>query len=274
MNIKSNNGVKANQFNMKVLSILERLTNFLLILFTVSSAYAASVINQIHHVSADDLSILPNPFPSQIFSDFPLSSSMVLEDFAVTNAELKITKVSALFRAINGFDSFQDVTSIHVSVFDDLTLASTTLEGNIANEQLSLAEAILITKVVDGSGTYEYGRVDIEIVITLPTPGKYWIGIAPEATSDKQFFLQSATPAVSGGQNAQFANPGGGFAVDPLLNVGHDASYAITAVPEPSSLTYSIVFSLSLCLYRRRSSEFTAGRKTKNSRASSQTETV
>lgn len=231
-----------------------------LVLALISSSYAAlscsgnlCVLNQIHQESGDDFSLLPTSYPSQIFSDAPLSHSMVIDDFTVNSTTLSISRVSALFRAQSGFTSFQDISKFSVSIFSSIENASTNIIGDIAYHELGLSEGVSITQVIDGSGNFEYGLVNISLLLALPGPGTYWIGIAPNAESGKQFFLQSADPLVSGGQNSLFINPGEGFAVGTMVHIGHDASYSITAIPEPSCLTYTLAMVMCLGLYRHRS---------------------
>jgi hypothetical protein len=218
-------------------------------LLAPSQGYAVLVLNHIHHVSGSNLSLLPNPAPSQIFPDAPLSNSLVIEDFTVTGADLRITRVSGLFRALAGFTSFQDVINYKI-IFDNSGTVSPTLAGNVANLTISPGVGVTVTQLLDGTTAYQYGRVDIDLDVLLPSAGQYWIGIAPIADSQKQFFLMSATPPISGGQNARFVNPGEGFLQGPVVNLGHDAAYAVTAVPEPGALPLWLM-GAACCLSKR-----------------------
>ena len=212
---------------------------------------AAIVLDHIHHSSGDDFSLLPSPLPSQVFTDNSDYNSMVLEDFIVSESELKITRVSGFFKALAGFSSFQMIAAYQVSIFNDVGLAAGTLSGNIA-DLLAAVSMITVSQVFDGSGSFEYGAVSIDIDVTLPSSGRYWLGIAPVADSATQFFLERAVPADSGGQNAYFANPGEGFGLTALSNIGYDAAYSVVVVPESSTVLYFVALPWIVCFQRRR----------------------
>ena len=212
---------------------------------------AAIVLDHIHHSSGDDFSLLPSPLPSQVFTDNSEYNSMVLEDFIVSESELKITRVSGFFRALAGFNSFQMITAYQVSIFTDVGLAAGALSGNIV-DLLAADSMISVLQVFAGSGSFEYGVVSIDVDVILPSSGHYWLGIAPVADSSTQFFLESAMPSASGGEDAYFANPGGGFGLTALSNSGYDAAYSVIAIPESSTILYFVALSWIVFTQRRR----------------------
>ena len=56
-------------------------------------------------------------FTSQIFSDFPDSDSMAIDDFTVTGSQLRLTGVSALFEARAGIASFDSIPEYLVNIY-------------------------------------------------------------------------------------------------------------------------------------------------------------
>lgn len=224
---------------------------FGLVLMRAPRSEGALVLDHIHHSSGDDFSLSLGSMPSEVFTDNAEYNSMVLEDFIVTGPELKVKRVSGFFKAVAGFNSFQMIAAYQVSIFNDVGLAAGTLSGNIA-DLLAVVSMITVSQVFDGSGNFDYGEVSIEVDVTLPSSGHYWLGIAPIADSATQFFLERALPTDSGGQNAYFANPGEGFGLTALSNIGYDAAYSVVVVPESSTILYFVALPWFVCFQRRR----------------------
>lgn len=217
---------------------------------------AAFVIDQIGTVASYDLNSGPGPTPSQIFTDFPDYSCMVLEDFAVTAEQLEVTHVSALFRAQGGFVGFQSVNAYALSFFSDPALASVGLSGDIASLMVLSGAGVTVTPVIDGGGTHEYGLVSLNVNVLLPSAGQYWVGLSPVSASSVsgQFLLLNsgaADPMSAGNAISRFANPGDGFGLGEISAINLDHAYSVTAIPEPSFelLAIPCVFGW---LYRRK----------------------
>jgi hypothetical protein len=200
---------------------------------------AAVVLNQIGDVNAYLFDALPGPTPSQIFTDFPSYDCTVLEDFTLTGTELRITQVSVLFRAQGGFISFQDIQGYYLNFFSDPGLAATTLTGNVASFEITPGAGATVTQVIDGSGTYEYGLVSLNVDIAMPSAGNYWVGVSPKApVSSGQFLVMSngatGTSVTPGNANGRLANPADGFGAGALTATNLDYAYTVIIVPEPN----------------------------------------
>ncbi len=219
---------------------------------SVGLSDGAFVLDQIGSVYDYDPGAGPGSTPSQVFTDFPDFSCMVLEDFTVTADELQITSVSALFRAQGGFAGFQQVDGYSLSIFSDPALAATGLSGDVANLLVVAGSGVL--ELVDDSTQFEYGLVSLDVSIFLPAAGQYWFGVSPVSASSVsgQFFLQNsgASGGIPGNQDARFANPGDGFGLGSFSTSDLDYAYSVTAVPEPVTATLAL---LSGCgwLFRR-----------------------
>jgi hypothetical protein len=217
-----------------------------------ADCHGATILNQVGDAGTYDFGSLPNPTPSQIFTDFPDFNCMVLEDFTCTGSELEITSVEALFRADGGFAAFQEVQGFMVNVFSDSALLAGTLAGDIASLTMIAGLGVSVTQVLDGSGNHEYGLVNLDLNLSLPSPGKYWIGVSPIASSAVagQFFMQPSNATIPQAANARFANPAQGFGGDALSVLGSHFAYSVTAVPEPA-FTFPSALILCACLCSR-----------------------
>jgi hypothetical protein len=207
------------------------------------AAPGAVVIDQIGSLSPFDSSLLPPPSPSQIFTDFTDFNCSVLEDFSVTSGELRITRVSVLFRAQEGFLKFQDIQSYYVNFFSDVILAGTSLTGDVRSVSVPAGANASVTQVTDTSGAHEFGLVVLDVDVQLPSAGTYWVGVSPVAsfTVAGQFYVQTTTTGTSGPANARFANPQEGHGVGALSTPGNHFAYTVTAVPEPAVLSFWVL---------------------------------
>lgn len=217
---------------------------------------AAVVLNQIGDVNTYLFDTAPGPTPSQIFTDFPSYDCTVLEDFTLTGTELQITQVSVLFRAQGGFISFQQIQSYYLNFFSDPGLAATTLTGNVASFEITPGAGATVTQVIDGTGTYEYGLVTLNVDIAMPSAGNYWVGVSPKtAVSAGQFLLMNngATGAVTpGNANGKLANPEQGFGGSSLASTNLDYAFYINGIPEPATVTLWIIGGCGWLCRRRR----------------------
>jgi hypothetical protein len=217
---------------------------------------AAMVLDQIGTLSEYDLNAGTGPTASQVFTDFPDFSSLVLEDFTVTADELEITDVAALFRAQGGFAKFADVDGYALQIFSNPSLAAAGLGGDVASLIVLAGSGASVTQVIDSGGSFEYGLVSLETSVFLPSAGQYWIGVAPIAASSVagQFRLMNSgasDPVNPGGTDARLANPGEGFGLGALSIVNLDHAYSVNAVPEPCSAVCAIA-GLGMFLRRKR----------------------
>lgn len=216
------------------------------------------VLNQIGDVNLYNLDPGTNPSPSQIFTDFPDYSSALLEDFTVTDSQLKITNVSALFLAQAGFDKFATVGMYRFNIFSGPSAAESDLTGDVASLLVLPGIDAFVTQV-HGGGLLEFGLVSLSLNIDLPSAGTFWMSVSPVAASavSGQFFLlnDGATgPVTPGGENAHLANPGDGFGLGTLSIVNLDHAYSMTVVPEPTMASLTILGGLGLMCRRKRSS--------------------
>jgi len=220
------------------------------------TAGGAVVLNQIGDVSAYVFGAAPGPTLSQIFPDFPDYDCTVLEDFTVSSAELRLTQVAALFRAQAGFISFQNIQGYYLNFFSTPDLAATRLTGDVGSVMISPGSGASVTQIIDNAGPYEYGLVSLNVDIPMPSAGNYWVGVSLKSTvTTDQFFLMNsgATGAVTpGNANGIWANPGLGFEAGALVAKNLDYAYAVTAVPEPATITLWILGSCGWLCRRQR----------------------
>lgn len=220
-------------------------------------ASAAVVLNQIGDVEAYLFGASPGPTPSQIFTDFPSYDCTVLEDFTVSSAELRITEVSVLFRAQGGFTSFQDIQGYYLNFFSDPALAATTLKGDVGSFMISPGSGVTVSRVIDGSGTHEYGLVRLDVDIPMPSAGTYWVGVSPKAAvATGQFLLMNngatGSSVTALNANGKLANPEQGFGGASLTSTNLNYAYSITGVPEPAAITLWMIGGCAWLCRRRR----------------------
>jgi len=217
---------------------------------------AAVVLNQIGDVNAYLFDASPGPTPSQIFTDFPSYDCTVLEDFTLTASELRITRVSVLFRAQGGFVSFGDIQGYYLNFFSDPGLAAVTLTGDVASLEIAPGSGATVTQVIDSSGPYEYGLVTLDVDIPMPSAGNYWVGVSPKAAVATGQFLLMNNGAVgdvtAGNSNGKLANPGLGFGVGALTSTNLDYAVSIIGVPEPAGFPLWIIGACGWLFRRRR----------------------
>ena len=171
---------------------------------------------------------------SQIFSDFPAFDSLALDDFQIEGEDLTIRTVQVLIFAQNGFDSFESVNGYQLSFFDDPSLASTSLNGNVVDESIAIGSG---ESMVSRLGITDYGILTLVGEWELPSEGTYWVGVAPEAPVSVagQFLLANGGAGVDGGSNGLFVNPENGFGEGTSQVVATDFAYLVStvAIPEP-----------------------------------------
>ena len=201
------------------------------ILFLQGLSAQVTPLDQIGDPLSYDLSASIPPNVSQIFSDFRDFDSLALDDFQIEGEDLTIRTVQALIFAQSGFDSFDSVSGYQLSFFDDPSLASMSLSGNIVDES-----------IIAGSSVSRLGDTDFAILTLvgeweLPSEGTYWVGVAPEAPFSVagQFMLANGGAGVDGGSNGLFVNPENGFGGGTSQVVAADFAYLVSteAIPEP-----------------------------------------
>ncbi|MEP4078029.1 hypothetical protein [Haloferula sp.] len=223
----------------------------------ISASEGAVVINHIGDLVSYDFNGGVDSSPSQIFTDFPTFDSVVLEDFSVTSDLRQVTRVSVLFHSQGGFDSFDDVEGYSLSIYTDANFAGVSLIGDVANLLVMTGSGAAVSQVIDSSTGNEYGLVTLDVDITLPSAGTYWIGVSPKSSlsASGQFLIPyggatgSTTP---GNSDARLANPGEGFGMGTLTVLDQDYAYSVTSIPEPGFVPLWIVSGAALCLRRNR----------------------
>lgn len=233
------------------------------ILTTDPIARAASVIDQIGALATAasyDFSTLPEPSVSQIFPDFPDSSSAALENFTVTSSQLNVTEVGVVFRALGGFEDFSNLDGFLLNIFSDVSLAGTSLQGNVASLTINAGSNLSITEIVDTSGFHSYGLLRFTLDLDLPEPGEYWIGVSPVSNAETlgQFMLLASPVAGLGVPDARLANPGNGFGVGTLSLTDNHHAVSVTAVPEPGAALLLLASGLPFIFLRRRNPRFSS----------------
>ena len=203
------------------------------------------VLNQIGDANAYNFEAPAGATPSQIFTGYGSTDydCTVLEDFTVTTG-MKLTLVSALFRASAGYLSFQNLEGYYLNVFSDAKLATAagTLTGDVASVHLVAGSgaAVTVGEIIDPGGNNQYGLVRMNVDIPLPA-GTYWVGVSlKSAVTTDQFSLMhsgaTGTDVTPGNANGKLANPGQGLGGGALTPMGFDYAYSVTVVPEPSAI--------------------------------------
>lgn len=216
------------------------------------SSMGALVMDQIGQADAYVRGLQPTL--SQIFADGPdyaAYNCMAVDDFTVTQSELHVTNVAALFQAGGGFDMFQGVAGYQLSFFSAAAAAGNDLAGDLGSLLVLSGAGASVTQV-----NGDIAVVSLQVNITLPAAGTYWVGVAPVASTSLvgNFYLQSngaQAPVTPGNGNGMLANPGGGFGGGSLSLINVDYAYSITAIPEPSVITLGLLGGLA-CFRRRR----------------------
>jgi MYXO-CTERM domain-containing protein len=231
-----------------------------LLLFSSPCLPAAVVFDQIGDPLLYLLSLPEAPSISQIFTDFLEYSSMILEDFVVTGDDYEITRVSAIFQAQAGFAAFQGVDEFAVNIYSDPQIAASVLSGDFASLILSAGSAAQITQLVDPGLSGEFGLVELDLRIALPSAGTYWISVAPVSAVGVtgQFSLVhggSAGGGAPGPAGSRWVNPGEGFGLGAISGLPHDYALSITAVPEPAGAALWLLSLAALFRRRRHSSQ-------------------
>lgn len=198
------------------------------------AATQAALLNQILTPSDYDASASVEPNVSQIFTDFPNFSSLALDDFEISGADLNVRQVQVLVIAQAGFDSFGSISNYHLNFFDDPSLAGSSLVGNIVSDSIS-SDNFFVNQV----GNSDLALVTLIGEWALPAEGTYWVGVAPEASFSVagQFSVANGgASGVDGGSNGFFANPANGFGGGTLEVVPTDFAYFVSpeVVPEPT----------------------------------------
>lgn len=236
---------------------LSILMPFLFGVASVEVARATVVLNQIGNPASYEFNGGLDSSPSQIFTDFPSFDSGVLEDFAVTSDQLELASVSVLFHSQGGFRSFDDVDGYQLNIFSDVDLAGASLFGDITHLLVLTGSGASVSQIIDSGSGNEYGLVTLDVDISLPSAGTYWVGVSPKSalSATGQFLIPfgGATGSVTGGNaDARLANPSEGFGLGSLSTLNEDYAYSVTTVPEPGYLPFLLIGGSALCLHRRR----------------------
>lgn len=175
-------------------------------------------------------------FTSQIFSDFPNSDSMALDDFTVTGSQLRVTGVSALFEARAGIGSFNSIPEYRINLYTN------PMDAGLSPLDTSAALSLLVPSgpavSMNPIGATNFGVLALEVDIVLPGAGTYWIGVAPVTAKAVHGELYIQNNGMSGGPtpggiNGYFANPGEELGFGKISAQPVDFAYAVTVVPEP-----------------------------------------
>ena len=183
-----------------------------------------------------------NSFASNHYTDVPGSSSVLVDDFTAPASALDITNVTAAVVGFGGtFKSLANVTGWEVAIFTSVPTAATSISGNY-NATVP-ASGVTLTTPYDTSANS--GLVSIPVNITLPAAGTYYIAVEADNSlsangevavySTAKGFLGAPAPFPAGGENDFDFNPNPGLFGSVITGETGDASYKVTAVPEPST---------------------------------------
>lgn len=226
------------------------------LLIAAGTLRAGVVIDQIGTLASYDFQASTSPMPSQIATDFPSYSCVVIDDFAVVGTELRITGVSALFQADAGFAGFEGVSGYQLNFYSSPAHAAGNLTGDIGSVLVASGVATLTQTTRPGS-SLGYGLVSLPVDVQLPAAGTYWVGVSPVSASSVTGVFRLMDSGASGlvtpgGSNGKFANPGEGFGAGSLLPTNVNYAYSVTAVPEPAGTLLGILGAGLLIQIRRR----------------------
>lgn len=235
-------------------------TRFLIGLFGMAVsplAHAAVTMQQIGDANAYDIGTGSNTALSQIFNGTAADdSTMVIDDFTVTAEELRITTLFALYHAPASFSQFANLDGFAFTIFSSPHEAATNLFGGIHSQIMQLGSGASITQVLASTGDF-YALLQLDVDVTLPSAGTYWLGVAAVSATGNNETVRllhsgSTTPATPGGANAKSANPADSFGTGTLSDLNVDAAYALTMIPEPSSTCLILCGISSLVVVRKR----------------------
>lgn len=214
----------------------------------------ASVIlmDQIGDATSYSTASVAPPSISQIYTDFPDYSSMVVEDLGIIVPVARVVGIEVLLRAEAGFSAFAGVESYRLSIFSSYTVTASGLVGDVFNQTFTPGINASVTQIGDGG----LGLVLLTTDITLDGNTTYWIGVAPVSANSVTgaFHLLNGGaqgPAAGGNDNAKFINPEDAFEIGEITDIGSNAAYRITVIPEPGHASL-IMISASLLFLRRR----------------------
>ena len=225
------------------------------------SARADFLLNQIN--PGGELSASPFLSPglnwtaTQVFTDIPSYSCMVIEDFSVVSG-VSLTKAHLAFEFPSaGSSDLSAADGWKFSVWSSLTGARASgdsLNQNTAATALVSQANATLTPLV-GSNQFLV-TLDLSGYGLTLAPGNYSFGISVEGafTFGQIFALASA---VDGGGNGYFINPGEGFGAGPSVATPNNYAYALeaSAIPEPGTfagLTAGASLAVAFCLRNRR----------------------
>jgi hypothetical protein len=185
---------------------------------------------------------------------------VTIDDFNASNPNLlSITRVEALLGGFSGFiDPIQwsAVTGFRVEIYSSAAAALASLTGDVASALIPAGSATLTDL-----GWASYGGtarlVSMNVNMTLPGTGTYWVGVRGvlDATASFRQIGVANNLVVNGGDNATMVNPGGGFGIpgnSGFPPVPGNAAYRLHAVPEPGSMIALGLGAAALLARRRR----------------------
>ena len=189
-----------------------------------------------------------------------------VDDFTVTAAQLRIIKVDAIMSGWNGFrfSNFSNpniITGWRVEFYTSAAAATSNLTGN-AGSVLLPHGAATVTDMLFVGDFASAGLVELEVDVTLPRAGTYWVAVMAVmnfGTGGQLGVMGTDLTGLPGNQNGGIANPGGGFGMPGNYQDGlgdpprpADAEYRINAVPEPASMIALGIGIAALVARRRR----------------------
>lgn len=232
---------------------------FFLALAALSMSVSAQIgMDHINPVGADLVSTPANG-RTQVFSDTPELSRMVIDDFLADGSVVGSASYALEFQPndIGHPDGWR--ISFWNSIADAATSGDDFTQNTVATAYVEFSDTAnwLLTPLDGtGAGTQAY-RLDLLNLNLNIGSGVRYIGIAPvqgSTVAPNWYILDHKNPAVLGNftpNNSFGVNPSGALGLGTSYSIGTNAAYQVNLVPEPGTLL-AVASALAFLVKRRR----------------------
>lgn len=221
---------------------MKRTLAFILALSSTSS-FAQFGIDHINPIGADLVSTPANG-RSQIFSDTPEFSRMVIDDFLADGSVISSASyaLELLPTDIGHPDGWR--ISVWSSVADAASSNGDFTQNTIATAYVKFDETAnwLLTPIFGAGSNNQAYQLDLLNLDLNIGSGVRYIGIAPvqgTTVTPNWYILDNKNPAVLGNGTSNDSwgvNPGGALGLGTSYSVGTNAAYQVNLVPEPATM--------------------------------------